>query len=94
MSTRRAGLAVSADLSVPAPIIGCITVGERTLTFNSGGSKVILTGGSIPANGSVTVTVDVTARAAGTYINTLSAGALQTSNGNNTAPAVAALIVN
>jgi len=53
-----------------------------------------LTGGSIPANGSCTVTMDVRAEAAGSYVNTLPAGALQTSNGNNAAPAVATLTVN
>ena len=71
----------------------CITSGGMTLTFNSGGSKVILSGGSIPAYGSVTVTVNVTASKGGNYINTLPAGALQTSNGNNAAPAVATLTV-
>jgi hypothetical protein len=56
-------------------------------------SKVGLTQGAIPANGSCTVTADVTAAAAGSYINSLPAGALQTSNGNNAAPAVATLTV-
>ena len=64
-----------------------------TLTANTGGSKVILTGGSIPANGSCTVTFDVTAKYKGRYYNKLSAGALQTSNGNNFYPAVATLTV-
>jgi hypothetical protein len=36
----------------------------------------------------------VRAEAAGSYVNTLPAGALQTSNGNNAAPAVATLTVN
>jgi len=53
-----------------------------------------LTGGSIPANGSCTVTAQVTAAVAGSYFNSLPAGALQTSNGNNAAPAVATLTVN
>ncbi|MGB5081934.1 MAG: ice-binding family protein [Burkholderiales bacterium] len=69
-----------------------VTPGEPTgqLSFAS----VTLTGGSIPANGSCTVTVAVTAPGAGSYINSLPAGALQTSNGNNAAPAVATLAVN
>ncbi len=50
-------------------------------------------GRSIPANGSCTVTVNVTAAAAGVYVNTLLAGALVTSNGSNAAPAVATLTV-
>ena len=54
---------------------------------------MILTGASIPANGSCTVKVDVTANNAGSYINSLPIGALQTSNGSNNAPAVATLTV-
>jgi uncharacterized repeat protein (TIGR01451 family) len=57
--------------------------------------KVGLTAeGLIPANGSCTVTADVTAAAAGTYVNSLPAGALQTDHGNNANPATATLIVN
>jgi len=56
--------------------------------------KVGLTAeGLIPANGSCTVTAQVTAAAAGTYVNTLPAGALQTDHGNNAAPATATLTV-
>jgi len=65
-----------------------------TVTANTGGSTVTLTGGSIAASGSCTVTVSVTAPGGGSYINSLPAGALQTSNGNNAAPAVATLTVN
>jgi len=39
------------------------------------------------------VRVDVAAAAAGTYTNTIPAGALQTTNGNNLAAASAALTV-
>jgi uncharacterized repeat protein (TIGR01451 family) len=57
--------------------------------------KVGLTAeGLIPANGSCTVTAQVTAAAAGSYVNTLPAGALQTDQGNNADPATATLIVN
>ena len=49
--------------------------------------------GAIPANSSCTLTANVTAPAAGSYINSLPAGALQTSNGSNAAPAVATLTV-
>ncbi len=58
-----------------------------------GASSVILTGGAIPANGTCTVTVNVTASCGGNYINSLAAGALQTSNGNNAIPAIATLNV-
>ena len=56
-------------------------------------SSVTLIGGSIPANGSCTVTVNVTGAIGGNFINTLPAGALQTSNGNSTTPAISTLIV-
>jgi len=61
--------------------------------FTGGASTVTLTGGTIPAGGSCTVTVPVTAPVAGSYFNALAAGTLQTSNGNNAAPAVATLTV-
>lgn len=59
----------------------------------AGSSTVTLPSGTIPANGSCTLTVNVTAAAGGSYINTLLAGALRTSNGNNPAPVVASLTV-
>ena len=62
--------------------------------FVIGTSTVGLMQGAIPANGSCTVTADVTAAVGGSYINSLPAGALQTNNGNNAAPAVATLTVN
>jgi len=61
--------------------------------YNETISTVGLTAGSIPANGSCTVTANVTAAVAGTYVNSLPAGALQTNNGNNAAPAIATLTV-
>jgi uncharacterized repeat protein (TIGR01451 family) len=75
------------------------TCARGTVTANAGGSTVALAGEpsqptSIPANGSCTVTVSVTAADAGSYLNSLPAGALTTSNGNNAAPAVATLTVN
>jgi uncharacterized repeat protein (TIGR01451 family) len=60
---------------------------------NKGGTKVIVIGGSIPANSSRTVTVYVTAAYAGSYINTIPIGALQTNLGSNTTAAVATLTV-
>jgi Ice-binding-like len=62
-------------------------------TATAGASSVTLTGGSIPADGSCTVTVSVTAATGGNYLNSLAAGALKTSQGNNTAPAIATLSV-
>jgi len=56
-------------------------------------STVTLTGGSIQANSSCTVTVDVTTPTAGSYFNALAANSLQTDVGNNASPAVATLTV-
>ncbi len=64
-----------------------------TVTANPGGSTVTLTGGLIPANGTCTVTVKVTAKSKGSYCNKLPAGALQTNMGSNAAPAHATLTV-
>jgi uncharacterized repeat protein (TIGR01451 family) len=63
------------------------------LTATAGSSAVILTGGSIPINGSCVLTVDVAAASGGSYINSLAVGALVTSNGASAAPAVATLTV-
>lgn len=64
-----------------------------TLKANAGDSVVKLMGGSIPANGSCTVTVNLTAPVAGCFENVLSAGSLQTSTGNNAVSATAKLTV-
>lgn len=78
-------------VTVSAP--GTTTCGG-SLADTAGSSTVTLTGGAIPADGSCTVTVDVTAPNAGSFINSLASGALQTSNGGNSTPAVATLTVN
>jgi uncharacterized repeat protein (TIGR01451 family) len=64
-----------------------------TVSATIGLSVVTLTGGAIPADGSCTVTVAVTAPTAGNYINSVPSGALKTGNGNNVSPAVATLTV-
>ena len=59
-----------------------------------GGSSVSLPAGRIiPANGSCTLSVNVTGLIPGNYINVIPVGALQTNNGNNLAPAVAVLVI-
>jgi hypothetical protein len=63
------------------------------VTSVAGRGTVTLTGGSIPANGSCTLTVDVTSATQGDYTNTLLAGALVTDAGNNDSPATAVLTV-
>jgi len=67
--------------------------GTGAVSATAGGSTVTLPATrSIPV-GSCTVTVNVSAAVAGTYVNTLAAGALQTSHGNNAAPAADTLTV-
>jgi len=89
-------VASSASLTDTLPL-GVVVNGSASTTcggtVSAGTSSVTLTGGSIPANGSCTVTVPVAAASAGSYINSLVAGALQTSNGSNAATADATLTV-
>jgi hypothetical protein len=78
--------------SIPSGSTNC--GGGSTVTATAGGTTVSLpTGRTIPANGSCTISVNVTSAAVGSYVNTLPIGALQTSNGNNPAPANATLNV-
>lgn len=92
----------AADASLTAPLTDTLPIGVTiagTPTTTCGGtataetSTVTLTGGSIPASGSCTITVVVTAASDGDYANVLAAGALQTSNGSNADPAEASLTV-
>ena len=59
----------------------------------AGATFVTLTGGSIPANGTCTLTASVTAANAGSFVNSIVSGALQTSHGGNAAAANATLTV-
>lgn len=96
LSNPDATTAGSASVTDTLPI-GVVTAGIASTTcggtVTTGTSSVTLTGGSIPANGSCTMTVLVTAASAGGYINSLPVGALQTGNGSNAARAVATLTV-
>lgn len=65
-----------------------------TLAATAGGGAVALSGASIPAGGSCTVTVDVTSSVAGSHVNTLAAGSVASADaGSNTAAGSAALTV-
>ena len=76
-----------------APTPNPTTTCGGAVTAAAGGSTVTLaTGSTIPA-GSCTIAVNVTAAAAGSFVNTIPAGALQTNSGNNAAPATAPLAV-
>ncbi|NNG22531.1 DUF7933 domain-containing protein [Telluria aromaticivorans] len=78
------GLTVAATPNATTTCGGAVTTST---------SSVTLTGGAIPANGSCTVSANVTATTGGAYLNTVAAGSLQTSNGSNTGPATATLTV-
>ena len=69
-----------------------------SLTADAGSSSFTLSGGAIPSGtgstpGSCTISADVTAAAAGSYLNTLAENALQTSFGNNTGATSTSLAV-
>ena len=69
-------------------------IGSGIIIGTIGGNKVTLPAGhSIPANGSCTVSVDVTATRAGIYINKLKKGALKTDKGRNDLLTTATLTV-
>jgi len=61
------------------------TAGGNTVTYAAGGT--------IPASGSCTITANVTSGVAGSYLNTIPTGALQTDKGNNANPASDTLTV-
>jgi uncharacterized repeat protein (TIGR01451 family) len=62
--------------------------------LSPGDAGIRLAGGTIPAGGSCAITVNVTASVAGSYTNTLAAGAVTSGNaGANTSPASASLTV-
>jgi Ice-binding-like len=73
-------------------LAGSPTSSGGTATGTTGGSTVTFNG-TIPANGSVTITAVVTAATAGSYVNSVPSGALTTSVGNNVAAATATLTV-
>ena len=78
----------------PAPNAATTCGGVGAPVAVAGGSSVTLPAGrSIPGNGGCTLSVDVTAAAAGSYVNTIPAGALMTSGGNNVVPDSATLTV-
>lgn len=84
--------------TLPTGVVIAATPGATTtcggaVTATAGGSTVSLASGSTLPAGSCTITVNVTAPASGAYLNTIAAGALQTSAGSNATPATATLSV-
>lgn len=69
-------------------------LGTGAVVAVAGGTTVTLPSTrAIPASGSCTVAVNVTASAVGSYLNIIPSGALETTNGDNAAPAEAPLVV-
>ena len=77
------------------PASAATTCGGNVLPVAlAGGTSVTLPSNAvIPANGNCQFSVNVTAASAGTYVNTIPAGALVTTNGANPGPAIATLSV-
>jgi uncharacterized repeat protein (TIGR01451 family) len=69
------------------------TGGVTTINAPSGGSTIGIVNGTIPANGSCTVSVTITSNTPGNYVNTIAAGALDTSAGPNGLSASDTLLV-
>ena len=87
-------------MTVAAPLTrtnSCSGLGQlrdpANTPLNAGDVGIRLNTGTIPANGSCTITVNVTAAVAGVYNNTIAVGALTTSGGSNTVAANATLMV-
>jgi len=82
------GLAVASTPNASTTCGGAVTA-------NAGDGSVTLgaTGSTIPANGACAIAVDVSAADAGSYANTIPAGALQTDQGNSAIAANATLTV-
>lgn len=89
VDTLPAGVVIAAS---PNATTTC--AGTGAVVAVAGGSTVTLPAPrSIPAGGSCTVAVNVTASAVGSYLNVIPASALDTTNGSNAAPAEATLVV-
>ena len=72
---------------------GATTCAGGTVIAVGNGPSVALSGGTIPANGSCTVTVNVDSGTNGTYLNTIPVGGLTTSAGANDLAASDTLVV-
>jgi hypothetical protein len=81
-------------LVVASPANAATTCTGGAGVTTTSGSVTLAAGAQIPANGSCTVSVEVTSSTVQSYTNTLAAGALQTDLGSNGAPASAVLTVN
>jgi CSLREA domain-containing protein/uncharacterized repeat protein (TIGR01451 family) len=79
---------------INATVPNIATTCGGTVTASASGGFVALSGGTIPASGSCTVSVDLVSNTTATYVNTIAANGVTTANGvSNTAPASATLLV-
>ncbi|HEY6942205.1 proprotein convertase P-domain-containing protein [Dokdonella sp.] len=91
---------LTADLvdTLPAGLVATAASATTTCTggagaSNTSGSVTLGTGAVIPPNGTCVVAVTVNSATAGSYVNTIPAGALQTNIGNSDTDATATLTV-
>jgi hypothetical protein len=78
---------------VNSPVPGVSTTCGGTVTATAGGGSVALSGGTIPANGSCTVSVSVRSAAVGTFNNSIAIEGLTTIFAFNDSVANATLVV-
>ena len=70
------------------------TCSAATLVAAASATSVTLTGATIPASGSCTITVNTVSNVAGTYVNTIPGGSLNTNEGvTNQTPATGSVVV-
>ncbi|PSB03490.1 hypothetical protein C7B64_08365 [Merismopedia glauca CCAP 1448/3] len=72
----------------------CKDVSGNTVTATAGSSSISLNNGAKLPVGGCTISVDVKASSAGTYVNTIATGSLKTIAGNDTTGATSTLVVN
>ncbi len=86
--------ALPAGLVVAQTPNASTTCAGGTVVASASATQVRLAGASLPANGSCTVTVDVLANNAGSYVNTIASGAVTSTEGvSNEEPTSAKLVV-
>ena len=82
---------VSGLVNAASPGVATTCTGGAA-TAVPGGNSLAFTGGTIPAGGSCTVSVSVTSAVVGSYLNTLPAGAVTTTNAGSSAASAAATL--
>ena len=84
-----------ANVAIAGTPNAATTCGSGTASATAGGNNVALTGGSVGAGASCTISVNVTSSTPGSHVNTIPASALTSNEGaTNTVAANATLVVN